>query len=218
MIHTGARTEQEALDDRRSLKEELVETEIIVHPKKSRRKNIITHKLAHLEKDHPNIWFVAAIDSNSFQRMCEDSDYSWRQIKAGIRNEIRSTSRGETDFKIESVPQKLRDRIVVAQSGCWLWKQARWRNKRGSLKANNRIFPTRYGRVRFGGRQWAAHRLIYTRLAGEIPKGALLRHSCDTPACVNPLHLELGITEDNVRDMIDRGRAGWQRHRSGKKK
>lgn len=36
--------------------------------------------------------------------------------------------------------------------------------------------------------------------------GQVVRHSCDTPACINPEHLSLGTQQDNVDDMVARGR------------
>jgi hypothetical protein len=41
---------------------------------------------------------------------------------------------------------------------------------------------------------------------GEIPKGMVIRHKCDNPACCNIEHLEIGTPLDNVNDMIERGR------------
>jgi hypothetical protein len=50
-------------------------------------------------------------------------------------------------------------------------------------------------------------RYIYEIHHGPIPKGLMVRHKCDNPACINPDHLEIGTAYDNVHDMIDRGRA-----------
>lgn len=50
------------------------------------------------------------------------------------------------------------------------------------------------------------HRYIYEECFGFIPKGLIVRHKCDNPACINPEHLELGTQKDNVSDMLIRGR------------
>lgn len=51
-----------------------------------------------------------------------------------------------------------------------------------------------------------AHRLSYADVNGPIPKGSLVLHSCDNPACVNPHHLRIGSHKDNVADMDARNR------------
>lgn len=61
----------------------------------------------------------------------------------------------------------------------------------------------RYGKDR---KNTKMHRHIYEECFGEIPKGMLIRHKCDNPACINPEHLELGTNRDNKDDMIKRNR------------
>lgn len=68
------------------------------------------------------------------------------------------------------------------------------------------------------GRQWdtaskttvPAHRLAYCRHHG-VPidhiAGAVVLHSCDTPACVEPSHLSLGTHQTNVADRVSKGRS-----------
>lgn len=75
---------------------------------------------------------------------------------------------------------------------CWLW-QGRT-NERG------------YGLLSVGGRDRFAHRISYALHRGAVPEGALVLHSCDTPACVRPDHLCAGDAAENVRDMVSRGR------------
>jgi len=74
---------------------------------------------------------------------------------------------------------------------CWLWTGAYARYGHGSF--------------RFNGRTGSAHRFAWM-LANQqlIPDGQVVRHWCDTPACVNPDHLELGTQQDNVNDMLER--------------
>jgi hypothetical protein len=79
---------------------------------------------------------------------------------------------------------------------CWLWQ--------GSFAGSG------YGCFRIPedeGRVTSAHRVAYRLATGEWPPaGLLVRHKCDTPACVNPFHLETGSHLDNSRDMLDRER------------
>lgn len=97
---------------------------------------------------------------------------------------------------------------VEKTSSCWLWLGSR--------------LPTGYGYFYRRGesrRLTYAHRHAFILTHGELPVGAVVRHSCDNPACVNPEHLSSGTQADNVRDMVARGRcnpARGERHRSAK--
>lgn len=69
-----------------------------------------------------------------------------------------------------------------------------------------------YGKMKDCNKTVRAHRFSYEFYNGrEIPKGLIVRHSCDNPACVNPSHLVLGTVRDNTADAFSRGR------RSGRK-
>lgn len=79
------------------------------------------------------------------------------------------------------------------EADCWLWTSER--------------FPTGYGRFKVGRRTWyIASRVAWLLAKGEQPDG-LVCHRCDKPLCVNPAHLFLGTPNDNVQDMIAKGRA-----------
>lgn len=64
-----------------------------------------------------------------------------------------------------------------------------------------------YGVIRradFNGSR--VHRYIYEKFVGPIPDGAQVLHRCDNPPCVRPSHLWIGTQQDNIRDMIVKGR------------
>ena len=58
-----------------------------------------------------------------------------------------------------------------------------------------------------------AHRWAYEKFFGPIPAGMMVLHSCDNPPCINPLHLRVGVSSDNVSDMVTRGRA-WPKKKT----
>lgn len=64
-----------------------------------------------------------------------------------------------------------------------------------------------YGKLRYSGHDFAAHRCSYEYAYGRIPAGVFVLHACDNPPCVNPSHLFLGSAKDNTQDMLAKGRA-----------
>jgi hypothetical protein len=63
-----------------------------------------------------------------------------------------------------------------------------------------------YGALWYDGRKVGAHNLVLTVWDGPQPEDKEACHSCDNRACVNPLHLRWGTRQDNVNDMMARGR------------
>jgi hypothetical protein len=78
------------------------------------------------------------------------------------------------------------------QTKCLIWQ-------RGSSEG--------YGHMHTQGKCQLAHRLAYAAVYGAIPKGMLCLHKCDTPACCNPEHLFIGTQDDNMKDMVRKGRS-----------
>lgn len=80
---------------------------------------------------------------------------------------------------------------------CWFWK--------------GKISKSGYGV--FNSKD-AAHRTAYRLFNGEIPLTMNVCHSCDVKSCVNPEHLWIGSTKENMQDMVikDRNPRGEEVH------
>lgn len=76
--------------------------------------------------------------------------------------------------------------------GCWLWR--------------GYVYPSGYGGTEIQGRPVYAHRLSWALHFGPIPEGMQVLHECDTPRCVRPGYLFLGSQQDNIADMLQKGR------------
>jgi hypothetical protein len=78
-----------------------------------------------------------------------------------------------------------------APDECWPW--------------TGKVDPYGYGQFKENNRFIRAHRRAAELTLGRQPRQLIL-HSCDNPPCCNPGHLREGTTQDNTRDMMERGR------------
>lgn len=90
---------------------------------------------------------------------------------------------------------------------CWEFDGARDKDGYGFIRINgwnNR----RAHRVTFA---WANG--YWRRNGGDIglPEGMIVMHTCDNPPCVNPRHLKLGTTADNMAEKVRKNRTAGQR-------
>ena len=80
--------------------------------------------------------------------------------------------------------ESITSRLIPDDDGCWVWPGAK--HGRG------------YGFVKYLGKLWYVHRLIYQFKNGPIPEGMDLDHTCSNTSCANPDHLELVSHQENI--------------------
>lgn len=69
-----------------------------------------------------------------------------------------------------------------------------------------RPHPRGYRRISRRGRWVLCHRLVYEECFGD-PGELMVLHRCDNRVCVNPEHLFLGTAQNNMDDMVEKGRS-----------
>lgn len=96
-----------------------------------------------------------------------------------------------------TIAEKLARHVDVrGPDECWPWKASTCEG---------------YGQFRHEGGKKYAHVAAYEEEHGPVPEGQIVRHTCDNRPCCNPGHLQAGTYQDNVDDMISRGRGHWQK-------
>jgi len=95
--------------------------------------------------------------------------------------------------KFKSEKERFENKFIPEpNSGCWLW-----------IGTNNRG----YGSF-FSERKLRSATRVSLRLHRNLCVLAEydVCHKCDTPMCVNPDHLWIGTTKENMNDMVNKGR------------
>jgi len=174
-----------------------VVSELVVpphNPKGSRPR--VTHALAHREKAEPDTVFIAVTATENYYRAEQQAGAAWVEKQKAIRQQIRTMK--PTTKRWEDLPQSGQARLrgsSLTPDQCWIWKPLKHLKRK---KAKDRIHHE------------APYRDFYLRIVGPIPANVVLRHTCDNRMCMNPNHLKPGTIQDNVKDMVARGRHALQ--------
>lgn len=92
---------------------------------------------------------------------------------------------------------------AVTESGCWIWTGTSAGDRYGSFHFPD--YPTKSETPR---RMVSAHRAALFIYEGIVPDvGLEVLHSCDVGFCCNPAHLSVGTHQDNMTDMVNKGRS-----------
>lgn len=93
----------------------------------------------------------------------------------------------------ESDHHRLWERVRKGEHDkCWPWTATQDRDG--------------YGVIDIDKKQHRVHRLMYFMSFGPFNSSLYVCHRCDVPSCVNPAHLFLGTNDDNMADMVSKGR------------
>lgn len=87
--------------------------------------------------------------------------------------------------------------------GCWEWQGAKDKNG--------------YGAFSYARKMTRAHVMALILDGRPPPKGMYACHHCDNPSCVRPSHLFVGSPQDNVDDMVLKGRVARGENRTNTK-
>lgn len=85
----------------------------------------------------------------------------------------------------------IEDQVIKQENGCWEWPGGT---------------SQRYPLTSVGNKSIRLNRFAWETYKGKIPEGMNVLHTCDNPRCINPEHLWLGTQQENIHDMLEKGR------------
>lgn len=139
---------------------------------------------------------IIRVDSNGYYPRRISLELSGRQVY----DRVQTTCKNKLCVNPKHLISGNEDRFwnyVDTSNECWIWTAGKGKNGYG-----------KFAYVNSDGKKitTGAHRYSYELSKGRIPKDMSVCHHCDNPPCVNPKHLFLGTTKDNVHDCMRKGR------------
>jgi hypothetical protein len=64
-----------------------------------------------------------------------------------------------------------------------------------------------YAQIRYGGKKYHLHVFIWIWYKGRVPKRLRVLHTCDNRRCGEIMHLFVGTHQQNMDDMVAKGRS-----------
>lgn len=108
-----------------------------------------------------------------------------REAVVGKRVDMKADDIKFDYFLIRKLePHQTAGRSETRMKGCWEW--------------TGKIDKDGYGRHRFMGRSFMAHRWVWECVNGWLSPSTQLDHLCKNRRCVNPAHLEPVSQKENI--------------------
>lgn len=95
-----------------------------------------------------------------------------------------------------SVDARISAKLVRDSAGCLNWQGAKTVNGYGQIRLRS---PVNHSVL--------VHRWVYQRAHGDIAAGLDICHHCDNRACAELSHLFAGTRQENMDDMVGKGRS-----------
>lgn len=85
---------------------------------------------------------------------------------------------------------------IINENNCWICISHTYNNKG-------------YPKLKRNQQYYGMNRYVYENEFGNISDSQVVMHICDNPNCINPSHLKLGTTQENVQDRQNKNRGAY---------
>lgn len=113
-------------------------------------------------------------------------------LKMEVAQSFKNPNHQYWDFRGKPFTSFMR-RAGVSYFGCWEWQGKK------SEKGYGVVYTSKV-------ENYKAHRFMMIELL-KNQSSELVKHSCDNPCCVNPIHLSYGTSSENSAEMVSKNRS-----------